>query len=341
MAKAGKGSDHVSAILGAINTGFKGAATRLSEGSHADIKEAIPTGIEVLDRYVLGCGGWPVGRISEVFSEEGGGKTSLILAGLAGAQRAGGVAIMVETENALDSKRAAVFGVKLEDVIVLQPDHLGQVGQQVALTLKSIPPGAGPVFIGWDSVAATQSKEEAEQGLSDKESFDKRAKEISKALRVIAPLVPRARAHLALVNQVRANIGVLFGDKWTTPGGKAIKFHASVRLQILGGKAIKDAAGQHTGKDITVIAVKNKIVRPWRKARVRLDYDNGWDDGWSTLNHAKELGVIGARDRSVEAARAALATVQWYKSTSAPVARPGEDGAEDAEQDGDLDPEGL
>jgi recombination protein RecA len=331
--------DHVADVIAAINKGFKGAATRLSGGAKSDVREAIPSGLEVLDRYVLGCGGWPVGRISEVFSEEGAGKTSLLLAALGRVQAVGGLAIMCETEVALDSQRAKVFGVDLDRVVLLQPGHLDEAHRQLELALVSLPPGAGPVLVGWDSVAATMSKEEALEGLPEKEAFDKRAKAISQAMRVLSPLVAAGRAHLMLVNQVRANIGVLFGDKYVTPGGKAIKFHASIRVQILGGKAIKDAAGQHVGKDVTVIATKNKLTRPFRKARSRLMYDTGWDTAWSTLNHAKELGVVETRSRDVEAARKALDAVEWYKTATAPVARPGEDG--DADALDTLDEDGL
>jgi recombination protein RecA len=330
----------IAKIMAAINKGFKGAATILGEGAKSDVKEVIPSGLEVLDKYVIGCGGWPVGRISEVFSEEGGGKTSLLLAALAGAQRAGGIAVMVETEVALDSQRAKVFGVDLSKVILLQPGHLDEATRQIELTLESIPPDVGPVFIGWDSLAATMSKEEAEDGLPDKDSFDKRAKGISQAMRVLSPLVARARCHLMLINQVRANIGVLFGDKHVTPGGKAVKFHASVRVQLFGGRSIKDPGGQHLGKDVTVVAVKNKLTRPYRKARARLMYDTGWDTDWSTLDHAKTLKVIDARARDVAAARKSLDAVEWYKSSSAPVVTPDNADVDSPEDDG-YDPDGL
>jgi recombination protein RecA len=341
-----KKNDVIDKIMAAINKGFGGAAQRLSKGAKSDVKEAIPSGLETLDRYVLGCGGWPVGRISEVFSEEGGGKTSLLLAALANVQRIGGIAIMCETEVALDSKRALDFGVDLDRVILLQPGHLDEATRQIELTLESIPADAGPVLIGWDSVAATQSKEEALDGLPDKDSFDKRAKAISQAMRVLSPLVARSRTHLMLINQVRANIGVLFGDKHVTPGGKAIKFHASIRLQLFSGKAQKDPAGQHVGKDVIAVAVKNKLVRPYRKSRLRLMYDTGWDDEWTTRNHAKELKLIGGRDRpKLEDLRRQLDAIEWHK-VGAAVATPGVDAdPEDPDDDGDdgdtLDPEGL
>lgn len=171
-----KASDPVAAIIAAINKGFTGGASRLGQGAKSDVKEVIPTGIETLDKYVLGVGGLPVGRISELFSEEGAGKTSILLQALGGVQRMGGIAIMVETESALDSQRAKVFGVDLDQVVLIQPDHIPDAGQKIELALQSIPKHVGPILVGWDSVAATMSKQEAEEGLPDKESFDKRAK---------------------------------------------------------------------------------------------------------------------------------------------------------------------
>lgn len=342
-----KQEDVAAKIIAAINKGFKGAAQRLGQGAKSDVREVIPTGLDNLDKYVLGPGGLPVGRITELFSEEGAGKTSLLLQAMGACQRAGGLAIMVETETALDSQRAATFGVDLDQVVLLQPEHIPEAGRQIELALESLPKGVGPVLVGWDSVAATMSKQEAEEGLSDKESFDKRAKEFSAMMRVLGPLVAKSRAHLLLVNQVRANIGVMFGDKFTTPCGKGIKFHASIRLQMFPGKAIKDAAGQHLGKDITIIAVKNKLTRPFRKTKIRLWFDKGFDADWGVLNHAKDLKLIDARSRDVAAARKALDAAEWYKTGGH------EGGGSDQEDEDDgfaqvatqaqpeLDPEGL
>ena len=346
-------NDVAAQVIAAINKGFKGGATRLAQGAKSDVREVIPTGLENLDKYVLGVGGLPVGRISELFSEEGAGKTTILLQAIASCQRMGGLAILTETETALDSQRAKVFGVDLDSVVLLQPDHIPEAGQQIELALQSIPKGVGPVLVGWDSVAATMSKQEAEEGLPDKESFDKRAKEFSAMMRVLGPLVAKSRCHLMLINQVRANIGVMFGDKFTTPCGKAIKFHASIRLQMYPGKAIKDAAGQHEGKDITIIAVKNKLTRPFRKTKIRLWYDRGFDNDWGVLNHAKDLGLIDARNRDVKGARTALDAADWYRTKGGATAEAADklgdmpSAADDDDEfttlppKGDHDPEGL
>lgn len=336
-------------IAAAVNKVFKGGATLLGQGAISDVTEVIPTGIDVLDHYVLGIGGLAGGRMSEWFSEEGVGKTAMLLQTIGSCQRRGGIAILNETERALDSKRAEIYGIDLDRVILLQPDHIPEAGRQIELALEAIPPGGavagvGPILVGWDSIAATMSKQEAVEGLSDKESFDKRAKELSQILRVLGPLIARTKAHLLCINQVRANIGVMFGDKFTTPCGKTLKFHSSVRMQFFGGKAEKDAAGQHVGKTITVMAIKNKHTRPFRKARVRMMYDTGFNNDWSTLNHAKDLKLISARSQNLAKARAALDAAQWYKTGNA-------EGARDPVDDDDftslpgaeagLDPEGL
>ncbi len=324
-------NDVAAQVIAAVNKGFKGAATRLGAGAKSDVREVIPTGLDNFDKYVCGVGGLPVGRISELFSEEGAGKTTVLLQAMAGVQKMGGLAIMVETETALDSQRAKVFGVDMDAVVLLQPDHIPDCGHQIELALKSLPKGVGPVLVGWDSVAATMSKQEAEEGLPDKESFDKRAKEFSGMMRVLGPLVAKSRAHLLLVNQVRANIGVMFGDKFITPCGKGIKFHASMRFQMFPGKSIKDAGGQHLGKDITILAIKNKLTRPFRKTKIRLLFDTGFDNDWGVLNHAKELRVVDARSRDVKAARVALDAADWYRTggEAAPVANAMPEGDDD------------
>jgi len=306
--------DTVSAIIAAINKGWRGAAVRLADGAKSDVAEVITTGIDVIDKYVIGCGGLPVGRFSEVFSEEGVGKTSFMLSCAAAAQRVGGVAIIIETEFALDRKRAKTFGVNWDDLILLQPGHLDDVCAQAALAIKSIPPGVGPVFLGWDSIAATPSKEEVDLGLQEGKSWDTRARGISQALRVLGPLLARHRVHLMMINQTRDKIGVMFGNKVATPGGHAPKFHCSLRLQLFNGKAVKDSMGQHVAKPVSFMAIKNKMAPPWRKAQVKLDFSTGWDNDWATLTHAKNLKLVPPRSRDLKEAIKALEAAEWSKA---------------------------
>lgn len=284
-----------------------------SNTTRGKVEEVIPIGIGSIDHHILGVGGWAVGRASEVYSPEGTGKTSLMLKSLAGAQVEGGVAILAETEAALDPTWASdVHDVDIDRLVLIEPEYLDGEGGAVDLIMQAveaIPSGVGPNLVALDSVAATPTKKEIEEGLTGKDKVAERAKHLSKACRMFAAMLKKHRVHLMFVNQVRDNIGVMFGDQYTTPGGHAVKFLASVRIQMLGGTAYKGTgarSGEHLGKDVLVIAAKNKLYPPWRKARVRLDYATGWDDDWSTLWLAKEKELVGARSRNVYEARTKL-----------------------------------
>lgn len=310
---ATKRKDAAERIQAAINKEFgKGAVQLLREGALDKPREVIPTGIDVFDHYVLGVGGLPVGRVVELYAEEGAGKTSLGHSFIAAAQRAGGAGVLVETEHAFDPSRAPVFGVSLADMLLAQPDHLGDVLRAIELFAEVLPTErAGPSVIVWDSVAATPTKAEFEGGVAgDAGHGADRARDLSRAMRILSKRVAASRLVLVCINQVRENIGVMFGDKYTTAGGKAIKFHASVRVQLLGGSAVKGKGGEHLAKDVTVMTMKNKLAPPFRKAKVRLDYAAGWDNDWSTLNHAKDRELVpkGARvgAKSLAQAYAAL-----------------------------------
>jgi recombination protein RecA len=158
-----------------------------------------------------------------------------------------------------------------------------------------------PSLFVWDSIASCATKDEVEKGLGGKEIWDSRAKTLSHACRVLSKIAKEKGTTLLFVNQVREKIGVMFGDKYTTPGGKAVKFCSSIRIQLFPGKSIKNSADEHTGKLITFLTTKNRLASPYRKARVRLDYDAGWNDYWSTMEHAKITGAASADvTRSIE-----------------------------------------
>ena len=306
-------ADHAKRVLDAVRKEFgQGSATLLRDDEVQRPSEVIPTGLEVHDHYVLGVGGLPVGRVIELYSEEGAGKTSLGHTYLAAAQRVGGVGALMETEHAFDPTRSPVFGVRNEDLLLLQPDHLGDVLAQIEGLCKTIKAQhLGPSVLVWDSVAATPTKAEFEGGVAgDAGHGADRARDLSRAMRILTKRVSESRLVLVCINQVRENIGVMFGDQYTTAGGKAIKFHASVRLQLLGGKAVKGTHGEHVAKDVTLMSVKNRLAPPFRKARLRLNYEEGWDNDWSTLDHAKTFGAAPAKSRvgarTLEAARKKL-----------------------------------
>lgn len=297
MTKA-KDEDRVRAVLaGIIERAGKGAAQLLADGADSDIEEVVPTGIEVLDNHVIGIGGWPLGRIVELYAGESDGKTSLMLQTIAGIQREGGIAGLIETEHALESERAAVFGCDIDRVILSQPDTLEEALQMMEAFLESLPrtkKGDPPNFVGWDSLAATPTKREVEEGLDFKAAMGDRAKMMSTAMRTLTRLVSEKRALLMIVNQTRTKLGVMFGPNKTTPGGDALKFHASVRLELFSGKSVKEGV-DHIGKQVTMMVSKTKVGgRPWAKAKVRLYYDSGWSNPWSTVNHAKDRKHLAA-----------------------------------------------
>lgn len=316
----------------------KGAAMVLGEGgSLAEVREVIKTGIDVVDRYALGIGGLPVGRISEMYGPEGVGKSSFLAKCIASAQAEGGLAILAENETALQPEWwEKIHGVDLDRIILLEADTIEATTARLHDAISALPTKLkGPSFVAWDTLASTPTKREIDEGLSGTDRVGDRAKALSKALRLFTRLVARRRCHFMIVNQIRDNIGIMFGDKTATPGGHAVKFHSSVRIQLLGGKAVKEKvdlvdhsedgneeieadgeAGEsnlveHAGKDITLICSKNKLSIPWRKARLRLDYREGWDNEWSTLYHAKELGIIAGRDKDPVPLHEVYAKLGW------------------------------
>ena len=282
----------------------------------------ISTGVEVLDHYVLRCGGLPCGRLVELFSDEGVGKTSLGYTFLAAAQRLGGLAALIDTENSFDPIRAAIFGVNVSDLLIAQPDHLDEVIPQVeALTDILTSLSDAPAVLVWDSVAATATKDEYEGGYAATDKMGQRAKLLSKAMRVLGGRVARKNACIVCINQVRDKLGVMFGNKSTTPGGHAIKFHASIRLQLFPGKALKNTNGEHIGNTVTMMAVKNRFAPPYRKAHIRLDYDKGWNNLWSTISHAKDQKLVPPASKYVKKTyEEAILQLGWHPAGAVEIA---------------------
>jgi recombination protein RecA len=254
--------------------------------------------------------------VAEGFVVHNSGKTSFLLAALAGAQREGGVAILAETEQALSAERAVVMGVDLDSLVLLQPGHMEELLVQVETAVLSVPKSAGPILVGWDSIAATPTKKEVEEGLEGGVAMGERARILSLAMRKLPKLISERRCCLVLVNQIRDKLGVVFGDHTTTPGGHAVKFAASIRLQLFSGAAVKSKEG-HTGKDVTFLVQKNRLVPPFRKAKVRLNYATGWSNEWSTLEHAKNLELIAEDARGKEALEEARRKLGWSAQPAA------------------------
>lgn len=267
-----------------------------SSGSLSEITEVIPTGLEVLDHHVLGCGGLPAGRVGEVFSDEGAGKSSLGFQLLGAGQRAGGVAVLVTTEDDLIVERAALFGCDLRELLLIEPQSLEEVLEGLKNIFLSIPKRSGPNVVVWDSLAATELKGQADKDLGGAGFVGRRGFLMSQALPILCRLARERRTAVVVINQVRSKIGVIFGDSDTTPGGNALKFHSSWRLQLWRGRAYRIGV-RSVGIYTTIKAVKSKIGIPFNKAKLRLNFEEGWDNDWSVVEHGKEQKVISPSAR--------------------------------------------
>lgn len=280
--------------------------------STAQIKGYLSTGLDVLDHHVVGRGGVPLGRISEVYSEsEGAGKTALLLQIMGMVQRAGGVACAIDPEHSFDEERARTMGVDLGTLMMLKPDYLEQLYDQVNAVVEAHD-GKVPLFFGWDSVACTMTKREFE---GENPTVAEVAGIMSRELKRLLAGMHRKRVHLMALNQIRARPGIMFGPTTTTPGGNALKFYSSLRLTILGGKKVEgEKEDSPIGKDVIVKCVKSRLTSPNRVARVRFNFERGFDNEWSTIEHAvtvKALKVGERKPRGRKAYEEACAALGW------------------------------
>lgn len=304
MPKKAKAESRERAILSRLRARFgeHSALSLIDDRAAAQITEYIPTGIDVLDHYVIGRGGLPVGRISEVYGENACGKTSLAYSCIASCQRMGGIAVVLDAEYTFDEERAGVYGVDTESLLIVQPQHMEEGFEEIKETLIAHDPDDGPILIVLDSVAASLPSDLSELKAGDKQQPGRLAALTSKELPKLLPLLNKSRGHLMMLNQTRTKFGVMFGDNTTTPGGNAPKFYASVRLAFFGGKKVENEFGEHLGKVVTIQASKNRLAPPFRKARVQLNYAHGWQNVYSTLEHAKRFKVIEPREKGFKGA---------------------------------------
>ena len=265
-----------------------GAIMRLGDHSHTNI-EVIPTGNILIDR-ALGTGGFPRGRIVEIFGPESSGKTTLTLTVIAQAQKRGGLAAFIDVEHALDPKYAQRLGVNLDDLLVSQPSS-GEEALRICETL--VRSNALDVIV-LDSVAALVTKQELEGEIGDS-TVGTQARLMSAAMRKLTALISKARTCCIFTNQIREKIGVMFGNPETTPGGKALKFYSSVRCDIRRIGAIKQGDGTVTGNRTRVKVVKNKVAPPFTEAEFDIMYNEGISAVGSLIDVALEKGVLEKR----------------------------------------------
>jgi recombination protein RecA len=251
--------------------------------------DVIPTGSIVIDE-ALGVGGFPRGRIVEIYGPESSGKTTLTLTLIAQAQKLGGTAAFIDVEHALDPGYARKLGVNMNELLVSQPDS-GEEALTIAETL--IRSNAIDVLVV-DSVAALVTKNELEGQMGDA-TVGAQARLMSSAMRKLTALISRARTICVFTNQIREKIGVMFGSPETTPGGKALKFYASVRIDIRRIGAIKAPDGVVLGNRTKIKIVKNKVAPPFTEAEFDIMYNEGISRAGSLIDLAIELGVIEKR----------------------------------------------
>jgi len=265
----------------------EGTVMRLGEATHLQI-EIIPTGSLALDR-ALGVGGIPRGRVTEVYGPDGSGKTTLAQHIVAEAQKRGGVAAYVDMEHAIDPAYMRRCGVDVDDLLISQPDT-GEQALEIAEAL--IRSGAVDIIVV-DSVAALVPRAEIEGEMGDSHP-GLQARLMSQALRKLSGAIKQSNTALLFTNQLREKIGVMFGSPVTTSGGRALKFYASVRLDIRRISAIKDK-GEVIGNRTRVRVTKNKVAPPFRLAEFDIMYDEGISKVGDLLDMAVEFEVIEKR----------------------------------------------
>lgn len=278
----------VKAAMVDIEKQFGRGAIMLLGGGEARLDEpigVIPSGSLGLDR-ALGVGGLPRGRIIEVFGPESSGKTTIALHAIASVQREGGVAAFVDAEHALDSRYARALGIKVEELLVSQPDH-GEQALEITETL--IRSGAVDLIV-IDSVAALVPKAEIEGEMGDSH-MGLQARLMSQAMRKLTGLTSKTKSTILFINQTRQKIGVVFGSPETTTGGNALKFYASIRLEIRRIGALKDG-DTVVGNQVRVKVVKNKLSPPFREAEFEILYGKGVSVAGEMLDLGMGLGLI-------------------------------------------------
>lgn len=264
------------------------AIMRLGDNAKMEV-DVIPTGNLLIDR-ALGVGGFARGRVVEIYGPESSGKTTLTLTAIAQAQKSGGLAAFIDVEHALDPQYAARLGVNLDDLLVSQPSS----GEEALQICEALVRSNSIDVIVLDSVAALVTKQELEGEIGDS-TVGAQARLMSAALRKLTSFISKARTVCVFTNQIREKIGVMFGNPETTPGGRALKFYASVRVDIRRIGQIKASDGSVAGNRTKIKVVKNKVAPPFTECEFDIMYNEGISSVGSLLDLAMEYDIIQKR----------------------------------------------